>query len=143
MNEEKFENRLRRQQLRGIPQSWRGEILAATEVDRRAAPVPELAFLEALRLRLRELFWPAPQAWAGLAAIWLVILGGSFATRDPAPKDFARYATPATPLMRELLKEQRQLFAELVGPIEMPKADRSKPAAAPPRSQRHEEFLNA
>ena len=143
MNEEKFENRLRRQQLRGIPPAWREEILAATEVDRCAAPVLELAFLDALRLRLRELFWPAPQAWAGLAAIWLVILGVNFATRDPAPMNFARRTTPATPLMRELLKEQHQFFAELVGPTEMPKADRPKPAAAPPRSQRHKEFPNA
>lgn len=142
-HDDPFEQRLRRQPLRGVPPAWREEILAAAAVSRRAVPVGELALLVALRLRWRELFWPVPQAWAGLAAIWLVILGVNFATQDPAPRDFARHVAPATPLMRELLKEQHQLFAELIGPIERPRADRPKPSAPQPRSQRREEFLNA
>jgi hypothetical protein len=141
MNEEKFERRLRSQRLRGIPQAWREEILAAAGVNRRVTPACERTLVDVLRLRWRELFWPAPQAWAGLAAIWLAILGVNFATWDPAPMDFARRTPPAAPLLRELLKEQQQLFAELVGPMEMSKAERSKPAAAP-RSQGRQEFLN-
>jgi hypothetical protein len=43
--------------------------------------------------------------------------------------------------MRELLREQERLFAELVGPIEKPDADR--PRGVAPRSQRRETFLNA
>ena len=138
MNDEsQFENRLRRQPLRQVPSAWREEILAAAEASRQSAPVRESTFTALSRLRLRELFWPAPQAWAGLAAIWLVILGAHFATREPASGNLTRQTIPASPQMRELLKQQGQLFAELVGAREETDVDRPKP-----RSQSHEVFLN-
>jgi len=87
----------------------------------------------------RELLWPCPQAWAGLAAVWLLVLGANFTTRE-APTVTSRQVLPS-PQVRELLKQQEQLLAELVGPMEKPEADRPKPGA--PRSQRREEFLNA
>jgi hypothetical protein len=142
-HDDPFEQRLRRQPLRAVPPAWREEILAAAEANRRAVPDDGLALLAALRLRLRELFWPAPQAWAGLAAIWLVIVSVNLVTREPVPAAIARQAAPPTPLQRELLKEQQQLFAELVGPSEKHAADRPKPLAPQPRSQRREEFFNA
>ncbi len=138
-----FEQRLRRQPLRAIPPDWREEILVAAEAQRRAAPVRQASRLAAWRLRWRELFWPAPQAWAGLAAVWLVILGMNLATPEPAPQRLAHRAAPATPQTRELLKEQQLLFAELIGPVARPRAERPKTPALQPRSQRREEFLNA
>ena len=92
---------------------------------------------------MRELFWPAPQAWAGLAAIWLVILGANFVMHEPSPRDFALRAAPSAQVMREMLKEQQQLFAELVGPEDKSESDRPKPLAPQPRSQRRDELLNA
>jgi hypothetical protein len=92
---------------------------------------------------LRELLWPAPRAWAGLAAVWLVILVVDFTTREALPADLANRAVPATLVQRELLSEQHQLFAELVGPAEPRVPDRPKPAAPQPRSQRRDEFFNA
>ena len=141
--DDQFENSLRRQPLRTIPPAWREEILAAAEAHRRPAVIhaPTLAAL--LGSRLRELFWPAPQAWAGLAAIWLVILGANFVMHEPSPRDFALRAAPSAQVMREMLKEQQQLFAELVGPEDKSESDRPKPLAPQPRSQRRDEFLNA
>jgi hypothetical protein len=136
-----FEARLRRQPLRGVPTDWREEILAAAAANRGAEPGRELALLAAVRLWLRELLWPAPQAWAGLAAVWLVLLAVNLTTREPASANLARFAAPATPVRRELLSEQHQLFAELVGPPEPRPADRPKPPASQPRSQRREEFF--
>ena len=136
--DDQFEKRLQRQPLREIPPAWREEILAVAEASRLSAPARESTFAALLRLRLRELFWPAPQAWAALAAVWLVILGAHFATREPSLGEFTRRTTPPSRQMRELLRQQEQLFAELVGPMEEPDADRPKP-----RSEYRREFLNA
>lgn len=138
--DDQFEKRLQRQSLREIPSTWREEILAAAE---RPAVSRQSSSATHNSSWWRELFWPCPQAWAGLAAAWVLILGAGFATREAAPMNLSRQMTPSSPQVRELLKQQGQLFAELVGPIEKPTADRPKPAAPQPRSQRREEFLNA
>src|SRR5882762_6941989 len=135
--DDQFEKRLQRQLLREIPSAWREEIFSAAEhaaASRHLSPVPRHPSW------WRELFWPCPQAWAGLAVAWLVILGASYATRE-APKMTSRHMTPPSSQVRELLKQQEQLLAELVGRTEKPEADRPKHGA--PRSQRREEFLNA
>jgi hypothetical protein len=88
------------------------------------------------------LFWPHPAAWAALAGIWLVMLGGQIFLREASPQVFARQVVPSRQ-MRELLKQQEQLFAELVGPRENRDAVRPKPARPQPRSWRREEILNA
>ena len=92
---------------------------------------------------LSTLLWPNPKAWAGLAAVWVAILAVNFAAHDPLPVREACNATPPSPQLREMLKQQEQLLAELVGPIERPAAGRSKPVAPQPRSQRREQFMNA
>jgi hypothetical protein len=91
---------------------------------------------------LSALLWPHPKAWGGLAALWLLVLGLNFASREPARSEVARPAIPPSPQMRALLQQQEQLFAELIGPAEKPVADRPKPVAPQPHSQRREEFLN-
>ena len=102
-----------------------------------------LGLLSTLNHQLSTLLWPHPKAWAGLAALWVVILAANFAARDPLPAREARNATPPSPQLREMLKQQEQLLAELVGPIERPAAGRPKPVAPQPRSQRREQFINA
>jgi len=137
--DDQFEKRLQRLPLREIPPAWREEILSVAEhatACRHSSPVPRGASW------WRELFWPCPQAWAGLAAVWLVILGAGYVTRE-TPTMTSRQITLLSPQVRELLKQQEQLFAELVGPVEKSKADRPKPLAPQPRSQYREEFLNA
>ncbi|HWH70732.1 MAG TPA: hypothetical protein VNT26_15185, partial [Candidatus Sulfotelmatobacter sp.] len=135
------------QPLRSLPPDWRAEILRAA---RQAAPqrpsvnVSRPSRFAALNSLLASWLWPHPKAWAGLAAVWVVILGLNFATREPSgPELMARQAGPPSPQMRELLQQQEQLLAELVGPIEKPQASRSQPVAPPPRSQRRGETFNA
>jgi len=89
----------------------------------------------------RELLWPHPAAWAALAGVWLVILGVQIGSRESSPHDFT-HQLPPSPQVRELLKQQQQLFAELVGPKANREADRPKSVAPQPRSQRCEEFQN-
>lgn len=141
MNDD-FETKLQRQPLRQIPAEWRAEILAAAKAGRRATTVPGVTLASVFKARLRALFWPAPQAWAGLAALWLVVLVLNFATREAAPELKARHAPPS-PEMLLLLKQQEQLLAELVGQPDMASLIRPKAAPLGPRSGRREETLNA
>ena len=139
MKPDELEQKLQRQPLRQIPAAWRDEILSAAQ---SASAFRHPSRVTRHSAWWRELFWPAPQAWAALAAAWLVILAADFATRDATPMLAARHAVPPSPEIRELLKQQYQLLAELVGPAEKPEADRPK-ATPPPRSQRREGFLTA
>lgn len=75
----------------------------------------------------RELFCPGPKPWAALAALWIVILGLHFTTRDNAPAQLAE--TPASPAVREALQQQRRMFVELLGQDTAAIA----PTAPPPR----------
>ena len=138
--DDQFEKRLQRPPLREVPPAWREEILEAA---RGAASARHASRIAHHVPRWRELFWPCPQAWAALAAVWLVIFALNFAARDPSPAPHARQAALPSREMREMLKAQEQLFAELAGPFEKPLADRPRPAAPTPRSSRREEFLNA
>jgi len=83
------------------------------------------------------MFWPHPKAWAGLAAVWIFVLAVNFSMRDPSPRVAEKYVPPSPEVLVELRKQQ-QLFAELVGSIQPPDADRQKNFAPKPRSQRVE-----
>lgn len=65
-----------------------------------------------LREWWRELFWPARRAWLGLAALWVVILGSHLATTERTHAD--PFAAAAAPVLRQLLREQLRLRAELL-----------------------------
>jgi hypothetical protein len=140
MNDD-FEQRLRTQKLRSIPGEWREQILVAADVRRRS--VRELTFAATIVTRLRELLWPCPQAWAGLAAVWAAIIALNFATREPARALEARNLSPPSAEVRLVLKQQHQLLAELIGANENAEADRPKPAVPQRRSEWHEEMLTA
>jgi len=134
MNE--FEQKLSRQPLRQVPADWRAEILAAADVNRREV-VRAFTSAATIRLRLREIFWPAPTAWAGLAAVWIFIFAVNFSMRDTFPRIAEKSAPPSPKVMVEL-KKQQLLFAELMGPRETPDADRQKIFSPKPRSERVE-----
>ena len=141
--EDQFEKRLERQPLRPMPPVWREEILSAA----RRLPIcthhasPFIAprsrvVLSTLSAQLSSLLWPHPRAWAGLAAAWLLVLGLNFAAREPAGET-ARQVVPPSRQLRELLHEQEQLLAELIGPMESAVVDRPKPAAPRTAQLRH------
>src|ERR1035441_3047976 len=142
MNTKDFEKRLQRQPLRQIPGEWREEILSAA----REASLPQHAprttqhvsparsLLSTLHHQLLTLLWPHPTAWAGLAAVWLVILGINLTTRD-ASTVIAKHASPVSPQVFMAFQEQQRLLVELIGPRETPVAERPKPVVPRPRSE--------
>ena len=148
MNTEDFEKRLQRQPLRQVPAEWRGEILSAA----RQASAPQHAprtthhsrpsLFSTLNYQLSTILWPHPVAWAGLAAVWLVILGLNHTTRDALPR-LAKGSLPAAPQVFMAFQEQERVLAELIGPRETPVAERPKPAPPRPRSERRRELLMA
>jgi hypothetical protein len=127
--DDQFEKRLHRQAMREIPSTWREEILSVAEqaaASRHSSPVTRHSSW------WRELFWPCPQAWAGLAAAWVLILALNAATREPVQVATAQSTPPAREVLMAL-KERRRLLAELAGSPEQ--VEPQKPAAPRPRSQ--------
>src|SRR5881394_3386343 len=129
MNTGDFEKRLERQDMRPIPREWREEILNAA----RRAGDPQPSTLNPQPTSWwRELLWPSPQAWAGLAVAWVLILGLNAATREPVQVVTAQSTAPAREVLMAL-KERRRLLAELAGsPTQV---EPQKPLAPRPRSE--------
>jgi len=142
MNPDEFEKWLQRQPLRQMPGAWRDEILSAARqaslahhaprTTHHAPPSPSL--LSTIHHQLSTLLWPHPVAWAGLAAVWLVILGINLTTRD-ASQMVAKHASPVSPQVFMAFQEQERLLSELLGPRETPVAERPKPRLPRPRSE--------
>src|SRR5438552_14253870 len=103
MNADDFDKRLQRQTLRPIPHEWRSEILDAA---RRADDPQPSTFNSQPTSWWRELLWPCPQAWAGLAAAWVLILALNAATREPVQVANSAGAPTAREVLMAL-KEQK------------------------------------
>ena len=159
-SEDQFESRLRQQPPRPLPPGWRQEILsAARQAASGRAPVPNprrsahsafISYLSTLNSRLSTVFnsrlstafWPHPAAWAGLAAAWLLIAGLDFAASEPSAYTVARRPPPPSPQLRELLRQQDLMLAELIGLPGKPAAQPATPPVPQPRSQRGEESMH-
>src|SRR3989442_4505463 len=129
MNTDDFEKRLQRQSMRPVPREWRGEILDAV----RRARGHQLSTIHPQPTSWwRKLLWPCPQAWAGLAAAWVLILALNAATREPVQVATAQSTPPAREVLMAL-KERRRLLAELAGPPAQ--VEPQKPLAPRPRSE--------
>jgi hypothetical protein len=135
-----FEQKLQRQPLRQVPTEWREEILAAAEVQLPGAPKRSEGGSTFIA-QLSTILWPHPKAWAGLAAVWVLILTVDFSLRDKTPVMAEKTAPPSPEVIVELRQQQRML-AELIGPRDTRDADRSKPFVPQPRSERVE-FMTA
>ena len=144
MKPDDFEQKLRRQPLRQIPVGWRAEILrvgrraAVPEIgDANTASLPKRSRPSTLVSRLSSLLWPHPASWAGLAAIWILILAVDFSTRDKSSA-MAEKSEPPSPEVIVELRQQQRMLAELIGPRDTRDADRSKSFVPQPRSERAE-----
>jgi hypothetical protein len=141
MKPDDFEKHLQRQPLWQVPSEWRDGVLSAARQATRPQPVPRIArdglwaVFSTLNSQLSTLLWPHPAAWAGLAAVWVVILGLSFTTRDAA-LHVARRGSSPSPQVFMAFQEQQRLLTELIGPREIPAAERPKAAPPRPRSER-------
>jgi hypothetical protein len=79
----------------------------------------------------RELIWPKPVAWSGVAAAWGLILVLKLSTQDASHMAQKSSAAPAA--IAEV-RQQKLFFAELVGIAERPAA--ANPVLPRPRSER-------
>lgn len=139
-----FEQKLSRQSLRQIPAEWRAEIVgqASSLSSFEKAKKTETGKMPVLLLVWRELLWPHPKAWAGLAAIWIFIFAVNFSVRDKTPL-VAEKSLPPSPEVIAELRQQRLLFAQLMGSTETHDADRQKSFLPRPRTERSFEMLTA
>jgi len=149
LNSDDFEQRLVRQPPRQIPPEWRTQILSkaykASHSSRRSqTKADHVSFwrviISTLNSQPSTLLWPSPKAWASLAAIWLLLLIVNAWTNDKSIA-VARALPRPTPEGLMAWREQERLLTELLGPREMPVAEKPKSAASSPRSERHNEFL--
>ncbi|MFO1487453.1 MAG: hypothetical protein U1F65_03150 [Verrucomicrobiota bacterium] len=139
MKPEPFENQLQQQPLRPVPAEWRADILAAARKAERAdghSPAEDRQTF--LQMLWRELFWTRRRLWAGLAAVWVVILLLNL--------DGARVAeladshpAPANDVIM-VLREPDRWLAQLNVAGETLEADRPK-RAPQPHSRRRENFV--
>lgn len=135
-----FENSLTRRPVKRMPAGWRAEILAAArgaEPALRARRTASLDFFPALNERLAALFWPHPRAWAGLAALWVMIAALHWAISDRSGALPVEAVRPSPGLAAEL-RQQHQFYAELVGLNDTSEADRPRVLSPKPRSERLE-----
>jgi hypothetical protein len=141
MNHDDFEQKLGRQPLRQVPAEWREEILsAASKVGTARRAVRGRAARASLPNWLSTLLWPNPQAWAGLAAIWILIFAMDFSMRDNSLV-VAEKSTPPSPEVIVELKQQQRMLAELIGSRETHVTGPSKIFGRQPRSERRFEIL--
>ena len=158
MNPDPFEQHLSRQPLRPVPAEWRDELLAragdlqspsltaAMASDGGCKPPARapLSQLSTLNSQLRDWLWPCPQAWAALAAVWVLLLVVNFAD-DSKPARSAQSATKSAPAdLRYVWREQQKLLAELFPPEPIaPPRPRVQPVPVLPTAPRSELRLNA
>ena len=98
----------------------------------------ETSLLDWPVLLWRELVWPCRRIWAGLSAVWLVILVVNVSMRDNSQTTLAKSSpTPATMMT---FQQQERLLAELIEPRETRAAEPRKKSIPQPRSERHDEI---
>ncbi len=96
-----FEKDLSRQPIRDIPPHWRNQIL------REARDASET---HCWWRNWRELIWPYPQAWLGVAAVWVIILLLQFQTSGTGSVQMMA-SDSAQPANR--FAEHRQILSQL------------------------------
>ncbi|MGO9244308.1 MAG: hypothetical protein ACLPT4_01350 [Verrucomicrobiia bacterium] len=87
-----------------------------------------------VRILWRELVLPSRRIWAGLACAWVVIAVLNLASSEPAMEVASLTKPPSHEEMRALI-EQRQMLAQLIGPISEP-AYTQKRSSPGPHSER-------
>lgn len=136
MKPDEFEKQLQRQPLRTVPPEWRAEILgqARQAMEANSLP-PEQAGERLVAAWWREWLWPCPEAWAGIAALWMVILGLNATTPSQEQLTAQKAASSPSVQAAPLLAEQRRELARLLeSPADLPPV--RKPLTAPgPRSE--------
>src|SRR5690349_9218252 len=116
-----FEQQLKRQVIKQVPEAWREEILSEAQracLTNALRPAGASA-LYAFKARVLALLWPSPAAWAALAAVWLAIAVFNIKTGN-RPTIMAGKSGAATQELVAAWKEQERLLSEVVGAPEPP-----------------------
>jgi hypothetical protein len=86
-----------------------------------------------------QLIWPCRRIWAGLAAVWVLLLVTNVSMRDSLQITIAK--TSPTPEMISSFQQQEKILAELIGPAETRVSRPPKPSLPRPSSERRFEIL--
>ena len=138
MKPDEFEQQLQNQPLRAVPSAWRAEILRKAKAS-GAADVRRLSLNSERGTRnttswWREWLWPCPQAWAGLAAVWMILLGLRLTDLSTSASSTAQTRPPTPEARMALAAQRREMTRLLEGPVEP--ASTPKRAIPGPRSER-------
>jgi hypothetical protein len=116
---------------------------AAADVNRRK-PVREFTFAatlaKAVAIPFHELIWPCRRTWSALAAIWILIFIVNFSQHDKSEM-MARKASPPSPQMFLVFRQQERLLDELTGQNEPQTVEPPKTFSPRPDSERRFEIL--
>lgn len=114
------------------PALWRGiesSVRAGFATDH---PAPVKRMPQATPSFWRELLWPGPRYYLALAAVWVLLLSlNSMGHRTDAPRITMN---PQPPEVRTALAQQRQIYRELLAPVQEANASASNTRPSP-RSQ--------
>jgi hypothetical protein len=128
MNE--FEKQLASQPLKSVPTEWRAQILR--EVRAQASRDVPTTSSQPLSW-LRELFWPCPQAWGALAAVWIVIAAFQSITPGAASVQGGEVAKGQVTSVSEQRRELANLLDAVPGKPDRSPADRPRSARMVPQ----------
>ena len=110
----------------------------------RAAALPARSQLSTLNSQPASLWarllGPNPLAWAGLAAVWLVLLAVNRNGSEPATSSASRASQPSEAAVAEIVRENRRQMAELLNFDEPQAAPTARSEPYPKRSQRRTDF---
>lgn len=83
----------------------------------------------------QDVIWPRRRVWAGLAAVWVMILAGNFSLRESSPVITAKSALPTQEAVASF-RDQQKILAELLPDNSAPRdAERPKLFSPKPRTQ--------
>jgi hypothetical protein len=139
MNPEDFEQQIKQRPVRSLPPEWRAEILGAAKAAAQAAPEPRQSIFATIREQLSVFLWPHPRAWAGIAAVWLVII--ALRMMEPgAPVQETAEKRPVRQAAVMALTEERRELAQLLGDFHSVQMvlPPPQPMQPRPRSERRE-----
>jgi hypothetical protein len=87
----------------------------------------------------RELIFPLRPVWAGLAAVWILILAANLSLNSHSEIKMAKSSSERD--MAQNVHQQEQLLTELIGPAETSVAEPQKTYMPRPSSQRPFEIM--